>query len=82
MKKQYIVQESNKEKREEFYEYIINNYDLFVESSKDYMIESNFPFVVDFKENNFWICNSVTCCACAAQKGKIIDVKKFKERVR
>lgn len=80
MKKQYIIQETDKEKRKEFYEYIINNFNLIVEFDKDYMINSNFPFVVDFKEKNFWVCESITCCACAAQKKRIITIKDFKER--
>lgn len=80
MKKQYIIQESDKAKREEFYEYIINNFDLFVEFDKTHMINSSFPFVVDFKEKNFWVCESVTCCACASQKKRILTIKEFKER--
>lgn len=81
MKKQYIVQESDKEKRKEFYEYIVNNYDLLIRFDKNHMINSSFPFVVDFKEKDFWVCESITCCACAAQKKKILTIKEFKERI-
>ena len=81
-KHQFIVRESDKDKRKEFYEYIHNNYklkDLF--HSKQDMIDYNhFPFVVDFKEKKFWVCTSVACCAAAAQNNKIITIQEFKER--
>ena len=54
-KHQFIVRESDKDKRKEFYEYIHRNYklkDLFY--TKQDMIDNNhFPFVVDFKEKKF-----------------------------
>lgn len=43
------------------------------------IINSSFPFVIDFIDNAFWICESITCCACAAQSGKILTIEKFKE---
>ena len=81
MKKQYIIQELDKEKRRQFYEYITNNFDFVVKSDKDHIVNSSFPFVIDFKEKNFWVCESITCCACAAQKKRIITIKDFKERI-
>ena len=82
MKKQYIVQENNKGKREEFYNYIVNNYNLKIHYpfTKELFIESDFPFVVDFKDNSFWICNSITCLACLAQAHKIISIDDFMNR--
>jgi len=83
MKKgQYIVQETNNEERKAFYNYIIYTYNLKDFINKKELLETKFPFVVDFDEDIFWICNSITCCACAAQNNKIIDIPKFKALVR
>ena len=77
-KEQYMIGESNKEKREEFYNYIMSTYQLKVHDSKKEMINSKFPFVVDFKKKDFWICTSITCCAMATQNNKIITIEEFK----
>ena len=83
MKKQFIVQEHGVKERWDFYNYIHDNFslceyfDLSLEIEKDI-----FPFVVDFSDNSFWICNSITCCACASQKKQIISVSEFKEKVK
>ena len=84
MKKQYMVQEHGADKRWDFYNYIHDNYN-FEEHFFDLRSEiedTNFPFVVDFKTNLFWMCNSITCCACAAQKNKIISVLEFKNEMK
>lgn len=80
-KTQYIVQEDNKMKREQFYDFIIKNYDLKITYPyyKEEFINSNFPFVIDFKEKLFWICESITCCAAAAQRGVIFTIDEFKK---
>ena len=79
MKNQYIVAEKDKIEREKFYDYISNKYNLKMSYpyAKGKFITSNFPFVVDFKENTFWICESITCLACASQSGKIITIDEF-----
>lgn len=79
MRTQFIVTESNKQKREEFYDYIKNNYNLENKYpyTKELFIDSNFPFVIDFKENIFWVCNSITCLACATQNKLIITINEF-----
>ncbi len=77
MKEQFIVQEPNKKKREEFINYINQKFKLKNYYSKEEMIESNFPFVIDFQKKDFWVCESITCCACAAQAHKIISIKEF-----
>ncbi len=84
MRTQYIISISSKLEREEFYDYIVNNYNLIIEYpyKRIEFINSSFPFVVDFKENNFWIVNSITCCACAASKGLIINQEEFKRKVK
>ena len=46
--------------------------------NKKIFIESKFPFVIDFKNNNFWICNSITCCALASSNKLIISIEEFK----
>ena len=79
MRKQFIIGESNSSLRVEFYNYIHENYDLeehFLTSGE--IENSKFPFVVDFSINSFWICNSITCCACAAQKNLIMTISEFK----
>ena len=77
---QFIVLEGDKQKRKEFYEYIMKTYKLkkYYPIFKRRFINSNFPFVVDFKENSFWVCESVTCCACAAQQHVMISIDEFK----
>ena len=35
---------------------------------------------VDFKEKSFWICESITCCACAAQAKVMFTIDEFKEK--
>ncbi len=78
---QYIVNESDIDKRKEFYDYVVNNYSLEVHSSMERMIDSSFPFIIDFDQGTFWVCGSITCLACAAQRKRIITIDKFKERV-
>ena len=80
MKKQYFVSVNGKKKRESFYDFIITKYDI-KDLVEDELIDGPFPFVVDFDENIFYICNSITCCACAAQSKKIISEKEFKKRL-
>lgn len=79
-KEQYMVHDSDIFNRNAFYEYIINKYNLLVRMERDEMVGSKFPFVVDFKDKSFWVCESVTCCACAAQKKKILTIEQFKEK--
>ena len=77
----FIVQEENKRKRGKFYDYITKKYDLKITYPyyKENFIESNFPFVIDFKERLFWVCESVTCCAAAASAHVIISIEEFKK---
>ena len=83
MRTQFIVQESNKRKREEFYNYIKETYNLsnWHPYDKEKFINNKFPFVIDFKDNSFWICDSITCCACAAQAGIIQSIDEFKKTI-
>ncbi len=82
MQKQFIVFENDINKRKDFYDYINNRYNLDIcyPYIKDYFIKSKYPFVVDFTENKFWICESITCLACASQSGKIITINNFIEQ--
>ena len=79
-KTQFIVKVAGKEERKTFYEYIMNTYKLqkYYPFFKRRFIKSNFPFVIDFKEKSFWICDSITCCACAAQTNNIFTIDQFK----
>ncbi len=79
-KEQYMVHDSDIFNRNAFYEYIINKYNLLVRMERDEMVGSKFPFVVDFKDKSFWVCESITCCACAAQKKRILTIDEFKEK--
>jgi len=81
---QYIVNENDLLKREEFYNYILDNYNMKISYpfNKERFIDNHFPFVVDFNDNSFWICESVTCCAAAASNHAIITIEDFKKLVR
>ena len=80
MLKQFIVEEKDKIKREEFYNYIIETYTLkkYYPYKKEAFIKSDFPFVIDFKQKSFWICESITSLALASQAKKIYSVQEFK----
>lgn len=84
MKKQYIVKESDKKKREDFYNYIKKTYNLlnYYPFYKERFVNNSFPFVVDFDDNSFWICESITCCACAASQNVMYTIDEFKKLVR
>ncbi len=79
---QYIVNESNIDKRKEFYNYIMNNYKLKNMDYKDNMINNKYPFVVDYDNKTFWICSSITCLACASQNNQIISIEEFKKMAK
>ena len=77
---QYIIRESDKVKRREFYDYIMNKYNYkVIHHTKEEMINSIFPFVVYHKDKTFWVCESITCCAAAQQNGVIITIDEFKK---
>ncbi len=83
MRKQFIVQEDDINKREEFYNYIKDNYDLvnWHPYKKELFINSQNPFVIDFNDNSFWISDSITCNAAAASCNAIINIDEFKKIV-
>ncbi len=75
---QYIV--SVKEnKRREFYNYLIKKgYKPIERHISDNYINNIFPFVIE-ENNTFWICESITCCACAVSQKRIINSEEFKK---
>ena len=73
--KQYIVHDADFIKREELYDYLEKRNYIFPDGKKEYYVNSKFPFVID--RNVVWICNSITCCAAAAQKGCIITIDEY-----
>ena len=79
MRTQFIVNEKDKLRRKEFYDYIVKKYDL--ENGYPYdrnnFINNSYPFVVDFREKRFWICESITCLACASQSERITTIDEF-----
>ena len=79
MRTQFMVKESNKLKRSKFFDYITSKYDLYVEYPyfKEDFVNNNFPFVIDFEDKSFWICESVTCCACAASNKVLFTIDEF-----
>ena len=80
MRTQFIVSESDKSKRRKFYDYIMNKYNYeVIHHSREHMINSKFPFVVDHKNKVFWVCESIICCAAAAQNRVIITIDDFKK---
>lgn len=76
LKMNYIVQ-PEKEKREDFYNYLVNNNYKVDYFSKDEIINSPFPFTVDTKHKVTTLLKSITCCAMASQSKKIITVEEF-----
>lgn len=83
MRTQFIVKEISEDKREEFYDYLTSKYNLNISYpyNKDSFIKSTYPFVIDFKENKLWICNSITSLACASQCDKIITIDDFRHKL-
>ena len=80
MRTQFIIREGDKNKRREFYDYIMNKFNYkIIHHDKEHMINSKFPFVVDYKDKVFWVCESITCCAMAQQNGVIITIDEFKK---
>lgn len=79
LRTQFIINEPDKIKRGHFYDYLINNYNFNISFpfTRENFININFPMVVDFKEKNFWVCNSITCNACAAQQGVMITLDEY-----
>ena len=84
MRTQFTVNESDLKKREEFYNYIMKTYKLkrWYPFLKRKFIHNKFPFVVDFKDKSFWICESITCCAAAASRHAIFTIDEFKDMTR
>ncbi len=80
MRTQYIIKESDKDKRREFYDYIMDKYNYkIIHHDKEHMINSKFPFVIDHKKKEFYVCESITCCALAEQNGLIITIDEYKK---
>ena len=79
MRTQFIVNESDIVKRGHFYDYITNKYKFSISYpfTREMFQKIGFPFVIDYKEKEFWVCRSVTCCACAAQAKVIITIDEF-----
>ena len=73
--KQYIVHDVKLIKRKILYNYLKENNYKFLDGEKEYYISSKFPFVIE--EKVVWICNSITCCAAAAQSKRIITVDEY-----
>ena len=75
---QYIVNENDLLKREEFYDYILNNYNMKISYpfNKERFIDNHFPFVIE-SDNTFWICDSITCLACASSKKVIKTLNDY-----
>lgn len=76
---QYIVNISGVNARLSFIKYIKMNFKLKFRFEEGYMANSKFPFVIDFKKKDFWVCESITCCACAAQNNLILTFEQFKK---
>lgn len=80
MKNQFIIQEQDINKRKYFYSYIQAKYKLKNNIKNNMIDNTKYPIVIDFNEKSFWLCTSITCCACLYQNNKIISIKDFKER--
>jgi hypothetical protein len=76
---QYIVK-VKRSRRKEFAKFIIDTYKLKPEKDLDKLIDTTFPFVIDFAIKKLWICNSISSLACASSHGLIITEEEFKEK--
>ncbi len=77
MKKQEIVICRDTNERKYLYNYLINNGYVSKENkSKKYYIDNHFPFVIE-SDNTFWICDSITCLACASSKKVIKTLNDY-----
>ena len=46
------------------------------------MINSNYPFLINFKDSTLTVLESVTCLACASKNNMIISLKDFKIKTK
>ena len=76
---QYIVTVSKK-RRKLFINSMISSYKLKPKDDMEYMLNSKFPFVIDFNLKIIWVLDSITCLACASMNHQIISEKEFKSR--
>ena len=76
IKGQFIVT-VEKSRRVAFVNYIKENYKLKIDKDLDSLLDTTFPFVVDFDKKVLWICNSITCLAQASSNGRIITEEQF-----
>ncbi len=80
MKKRYVVSVHGKDSRRTFFKYILENYKLKIDLDIiDLIDDTEYPFVVDFKDKVLWICNSICCCRGFAFNNEIITEKEFKK---
>ncbi len=76
LKMHYIVN-PQKEGREEFYNYLIENNYQELDFTKEEYIKGHFPFIINEKYKVFSMLNSITCCAQASQAKKIMSTEDF-----
>ncbi len=77
---QYVIKEIDINKRREFYDYIINKYNYKTQShSKEEMINSEYPFIVDHNKKEFWVCESIACLSVVQSAGLIVTIDEFKK---
>ena len=82
MKKQVIVLCRDTNERKYLYNYLINNGFVSKEKKrKKYYIDNYFPYVIE-PDNTFWICDSITCLACASSKKLIKTLKDYMNMVK
>ena len=79
----YLVREKDINKRIAFYNYLHEKYNIkdYI-FSKEEIINSFFPFLVNMESKKVSICNSITVCACASQCKKIISINEFKNQMK
>lgn len=82
MKKQVIVLCRDTNERKYLYNYLINNGFVSKEKKrKKYYIDIHFPYVIE-PDNTFWICDSITCLACASSKKLIKTLNDYMNMVK
>ena len=80
-KERYIVEEKNIKYRKEFYNFIVDTFELKVCGSQEQFVNNIFPFVVDFKTKRFWVCDSIAILKLAEENDLVITIDEFMDRI-
>ena len=76
----FLVQEKKKAKRERFYIYLHENYQLKDTGyEKEEIVNSSVPYMLNLKTGILTVFESISCCAVASKNNVIINIEEFKK---